>query len=360
MSAAGFQEINLSLADFDRSQLPADRQGLEGDGFRMAVQDYLAGCFPAAGGPAEVIVAADRITLRWSDKTMARTLTEYGVERLQAGDMKRGMSLLRLSLARDAGDVIAAFNLSIALSDEGQVDEALSLLERVVVLAPDYVQAWVALGVALSRKGDMHAAIAPLRNAVDLAPDDGHAQKNLGAALAAIRESAEAHPHLERAVALLPGDAAVWLNFGRNCEDLGKPKLADEAYRKAIDLDHAGKIGGLAEKGLTRIASKGFHSDGSPARPDALCYIGDALDRFQGLPQTDVAKITFEIAMLGSRGLDVNNPGKKYSVASLEGGFSGLHLLCIEYVGFQMIDPSIDLGFDLSTEYQAALALRRK
>ena len=64
--------------------------------------------------------------------------------------------------------------------------------------------------------------------------------------------------------------------------------------------------------------------------------------------------------MLGSRGLDVNNPGKKYSVASLEGGFSGLHLLCIEYVGFQMIDPSIDLGFDLSSEYQAAFALRRK
>jgi len=34
--------------------------------------------------------------------------------------------------------------------------------------------------------------------------------------------------------------------------------------------------------------------------------------------------------------------------------FSGLHLLCIEYVGFQLIDPSIDIGFDLSAEYAAA------
>ena len=36
------------------------------------------------------------------------------------------------------------------------------------------------------------------------------------------------------------------------------------------------------------------------------------------------------------------------------GKFSGLHLLCIEYVGFKLIDPSVDLGFDLTAEYAAA------
>jgi hypothetical protein len=58
--------------------------------------------------------------------------------------------------------------------------------------------------------------------------------------------------------------------------------------------------------------------------------------------------------MLGTRGLDVNDPAPKYTLTSIPGKFSGLHLLCIEYVGFQIIDPSIDLGFDLSAEYAAA------
>jgi hypothetical protein len=39
------------------------------------------------------------------------------------------------------------------------------------------------------------------------------------------------------------------------------------------------------------------------------------------------------------------------------GQFSGLHLLCIEYVGLKMFEPSLDLGFDLSAVHQKALAL---
>ena len=61
--------------------------------------------------------------------------------------------------------------------------------------------------------------------------------------------------------------------------------------------------------------------------------------------------------MLGSRGLDVNSPEEKYTLRSIPGKFSGLHLLCIEYVGFQIIDPAVDIGFDLSAEYEAARAV---
>jgi hypothetical protein len=43
----------------------------------------------------------------------------------------------------------------------------------------------------------------------------------------------------------------------------------------------------------------------------------------------------------------------------LPGKFPGLQLLCIEYIGFKQIDPSVDLGFDLSAEYAAALALQK-
>jgi hypothetical protein len=42
------------------------------------------------------------------------------------------------------------------------------------------------------------------------------------------------------------------------------------------------------------------------------------------------------------------------ALTSLPGKFSGLNLLCMEYVGFPLLDPSINIGFDLSAEYAAA------
>ena len=41
----------------------------------------------------------------------------------------------------------------------------------------------------------------------------------------------------------------------------------------------------------------------------------------------------------------------------MKGSFSGLHLFSYMYVGFQIIDPSADLGLDISKEYEEALKL---
>jgi hypothetical protein len=68
-------------------------------------------------------------------------------------------------------------------------------------------------------------------------------------------------------------------------------------------------------------------------------------------------KIGFEIAILGTRGLDINDSTQKYTLQSMPGKFSGLHLLCYEYVAFQQVAPGKDIGFDLSGEYRTALAL---
>jgi hypothetical protein len=73
-----------------------------------------------------------------------------------------------------------------------------------------------------------------------------------------------------------------------------------------------------------------------------------------------LSPITCEIAMLGSLGLNLNAPAKPHTLQSLPGAFSGLHMLCLQYVGFQLLDPSIDVGIDLSAEYQAALEIHRR
>jgi len=50
----------------------------------------------------------------------------------------------------------------------------------------------------------------------------------------------------------------------------------------------------------------------------------------------------------------VNDPAAKYTLRNLPGTFTGLHLLCIEYVGFKIINASVDLGLDISAEYAEA------
>lgn len=108
---------------------------------------------------------------------------------------------------------------------------------------------------------------------------------------------------------------------------------------------------------VSSAAEQTFRMRGGGLRPDAMSFCLGAMERFEGMPRAEVQKITFEIAMLGSRGLDVNDPAEKYSLRSIPGKFSGLHLLCIEYVGFQIIDPKVDIGFDLAAEYAAARGL---
>jgi hypothetical protein len=134
---------------------------------------------------------------------------------------------------------------------------------------------------------------------------------------------------------------------------------AREELREALIVNPSGEIGKFAEEGPTRIAAASFRKQGGGYRADAMAYCLGALQRFQGMPLAEVQKIAFEIALLGSRGLDVNSPAEKYTLQSIPGTFSGLHLLCIQYVGFQILNPSLDLGFDLSAEYQAAMQLHQ-
>jgi len=73
---------------------------------------------------------------------------------------------------------------------------------------------------------------------------------------------------------------------------------------------------------------------------------------------SEIQTIGVEIAILGQRGLDINNPDQKYSLRSLPGQFSGLHLCSIMYAAFKQFAPDEDVGIDFSIEYGAAIGTR--
>lgn len=354
------QEVQLSLAEFDRDQLPPAQRALTGDAFREAVREHLAAQFASEGGAAQVVITEDRIIIRWTDSTQGESLTQLGVDQLNAGNVEKGVATLRVALQRNPGDHEALFNLGMALSEEGEMEESVEVLERLLAQYPGHAPGWVALGVAQARMDREKEATTSLLKAVELAPTDGYALKNLGAILARAGEMPAAIEHLRRAVAVLPKDSQARINLAMALEHTGEQDGADEAYARVLEIDPAGDVGKLAEEGRSRIAAASFRKKGGSYRADAMAYCLGALQRFEGMPKAEVQKIAFEIAMLGSRGLDVNSPVEQYTLRSIEGKFSGLHLLCIQYVGFQVIEPSLDLGFDLSAEYDAARSMHQK
>ena len=93
-------------------------------------------------------------------------------------------------------------------------------------------------------------------------------------------------------------------------------------------------------------------------RPDVMMYIAGALDTFDKLGAKKRQEIAFEIALLGQRGLDINDPEQKYDLRTLRGKYSGLHLLALMYTAFKQIDPTMNSGADFDAEYKMAVGTR--
>ena len=126
-----------------------------------------------------------------------------------------------------------------------------------------------------------------------------------------------------------------------------------------VAIDEQSEVAELAKQALSKLAGRTFRATAPGLRPDAVFYCLGALERFENMAVDEVQKIGFEIATLGMSGLDVNDPTPKYRLRSLPGEFSGLHLVSIQYVAFKIFAPQIDIGFDVSQEYEAALSMHR-
>ena len=182
----------------------------------------------------------------------------------------------------------------------------------------------------------------------------------LGMALLKSGRAAEAESVLRRLVAIRPTNQDAWFGLAEAVFAQDRPEDADELYRKAIDIDASSKIAETARVRLSEFAQKIFRSKTPNAeRMDAVMYLIGAIEKFAGLPRKEVEKIGYEVARLGMDGFDVNDSRQKYQLRSLPGQFSGLHMVCLMYAAFKIINPTADIGFDLADEYAVAQQMKR-
>ena len=353
--------FSLRLEDFDLSRLPIAAEALRADQnlLAQAITQYYTGIFKKLGGTANIAVADAAVHISWYPQTgeARQLLFEHAVSLLKRGHYRDADPLLHSLHVRYPDDERVLFNYGMMLSDQGRLEEARNLLEHLVEVAPDHSAGWTALGVARSRSGDKEGALKASRRALELEPANAYALRNAGAIINDT-DPAEALPLLEKAAELLPSDQQALLGYGSCLLRLGRTSDAARILSRCIELNPLTETAEQARIAHTQLAHRTMREKvAGSLRPDVVMYCLDALRMFEREGRAKAGAVTMEIAMVGRGGLDINNAAQKYTLRSLPGNFSGMHLVSLMYTGFKIIAPEHDAGIDLSREYEEAKRL---
>jgi Flp pilus assembly protein TadD len=350
--------FTLVWDDIAPATLPEDSHQLGSEAFRRAVALFLQGQYEPLGGKARIIFNdTDRtLTVRWAKRGGFQSVEDKAREALARCDVGVAIPLLKALIAAGPDNATLLHNLGMVYSDQGSLQEANHLLRQAAALDPSNAQTVTAIGVVHARAGDLTSAVATLEQAVKIAPEDPFAHQNLGACLLKQDEAQRAEEHFRKSVEGDPDNLRSRFGLAQSLETLGRLHDADEAYQQIIKAAGHTPLGQWANEGRTRIAHALLRKDGQE-RPDVLMYCLGALERFEGMTKPEIQAIGQEIAVLGMRGLDINDPSRKYTLRLLRGEFSGLHLVSIMYVAFQQFAPDLDVGINLAAECAAAKEL---
>lgn len=280
---------------------------------------------------------------------------DEAIQHLQRGRSEVGMVILQKLREETPDEPVVLYNLGMVYSDMGLMEKAISTLEACVAHRGESND-HVALGVAYFRNKQAENAVAEFEAALREDSDNFYALRNFAATVAQQKRLDEAIHLYERALKINGKAPDVLYELGLTFEQKGDFKLANIWYQKVLDVPGNHPARDLAKDAMTRIVQRGMRQNG--LNMDAVFYMIDAIEMFEKMPKDTVEMISFDIGLLGQRGLDINSPEKKYRLKSMGGEFSGLQLLSYMYAGLKMVHPVMTDSLDLGEEYDMAVQMR--
>lgn len=277
------------------------------------------------------------------------------IRKLEQGRLREGQRILEQLLEDNPSDPRVLFNLGMCYSERGMVEESIETLERCISLAPSYGDAYAALGLSYAWNNQAEKAVKVLQRGLDVDPDNFYILKNLGAVHGKLGQFDEAIEAFEAADEIQPDTPEILYGMATTYEQQEEFQKADEVYKRLIAQEGARQFAELARDARTRISVRTMKA--KAPRYDTTMYCLAALEQFSQMEFGEVQQVALEIAMLGRSGLDIHNPDQKHQLQSLPGEYSGMQLLSYMYVAFQMLDPTVDVGADLSAEYEEAVSM---
>lgn len=117
---------------------------------------------------------------------------------------------------------------------EGRLDAAFEIAERLLRRSPRHAAAWGLLAAIHQRRGERELCVERYRRAVELRPEDAALTNNLGMALRAVGLPAQAEAAFREALGVRPEYDLALNNLGLAELDQGRVEAAVESFRRAL------------------------------------------------------------------------------------------------------------------------------
>jgi tetratricopeptide (TPR) repeat protein len=160
-----------------------------------------------------------------------------GLSARRSGDLVNAEAAFRSALEFDPLHLKSHTNLSRVLLDTERADEALLIIDEVLVIDSEFSDAYRLQGRAHHQLGRFDDAIDSYRQAILIDDEDVWSMNNMGLILIEQERFQEALLPLARAVALRDDVAIFHNNLGVALERTGHIRAAEDVFRVALTLD---------------------------------------------------------------------------------------------------------------------------
>ena len=151
------------------------------------------------------------------------------------GNIEGALTVLERAIAAGADGVALRCARAVILAGRLRYDDAEAELKRAVKLRADDPEVLLQQGVLACRRAKWRDAVEPLAHLVRLSPTSGSAHFYLGEALNKLDRLTEALDAYERAAALEPTNWRALKGVGIVLDRMGRPADAAAYYRRARD-----------------------------------------------------------------------------------------------------------------------------
>jgi tetratricopeptide (TPR) repeat protein len=190
------------------------------------------------------------------------SLTQRGIAAFQQGDYNQTLAHLKRVLRERPTHVQALLYRGFALQQLRQFDDALGCFTRIIALDPRNRQALDSRAFVLGELGRFNEAVESLQQSIALDPTDIRTLMNLGLAFGNLRRLAEAHQWFSRVLELQPSHAAAWFNSGLALGSLYLESGDRDSLAAALDCFNQA------------LALTGDHPDLLSRKAGTLAYLG--------------------------------------------------------------------------------------
>ncbi len=182
-----------------------------------------------------------------------RQLFEQGMAAHRAGRLDQAEKLYRQVLRADAGNFPALHMLGFLKAQQGQFDDAITLLNKAVRKNPADAAARAHYAHALMAAQRFDEALAAYDRLLEMQPTQFEAHYNRGVILSRQQKQADALASLDRALELQPKAAMAHFNRGVVLAELERHREALASYDRVLALD-PGHAPALANRAMVVLS----------------------------------------------------------------------------------------------------------